>query len=211
MAIEPIGPIFGHGPPWTIIPAMALGNHQRPPDQLKGNSFHSSMHPILKVAVVDQIQQSQIKVPRSNAHLEGGHFNSSVWQSVAAIRRPFKDPNHLALQELGCQFHSGLFQGHSQRLYSPLISCQGINYFNTPWTTQLVHTGVNQATCMSLAQLGQFNLLLWEFNHTVQFQDGQNCIGPIQTIQPMIHLPGSVFQFFTYTGHLSAPGDFFPS
>ncbi|MBW0584688.1 hypothetical protein O181_124403 [Austropuccinia psidii MF-1] len=46
MAIEPVGPIFGHGPPWTIIPAMASGNQQRPPDQLskhspqlKGNSF----------------------------------------------------------------------------------------------------------------------------------------------------------------------------
>ncbi|MBW0563754.1 hypothetical protein O181_103469 [Austropuccinia psidii MF-1] len=62
MAIEPIGPIFGHGPPWTIIPAMASGNHQRPPDQLskhspqlKGNSFHFSMHPVLKVAGVVHI------------------------------------------------------------------------------------------------------------------------------------------------------------
>ncbi|MBW0561691.1 hypothetical protein O181_101406 [Austropuccinia psidii MF-1] len=62
MAIEPVGPIFGHGPPWTIIPAMASGNHQRPPDQLrkhspqlKGNSFHSSMHPVLKVSGVVHI------------------------------------------------------------------------------------------------------------------------------------------------------------
>ncbi|MBW0468789.1 hypothetical protein O181_008504 [Austropuccinia psidii MF-1] len=29
--------------------------------------------------------------------------------SLAATRRPFKDPNHLALQKLGCQFFSGLF------------------------------------------------------------------------------------------------------
>ncbi|MBW0579483.1 hypothetical protein O181_119198 [Austropuccinia psidii MF-1] len=29
--------------------------------------------------------------------------------SLAATRRPFKDPNHLDLQELGCQFSSGLF------------------------------------------------------------------------------------------------------
>ncbi|MBW0575891.1 hypothetical protein O181_115606 [Austropuccinia psidii MF-1] len=62
MAIEPIGPIFGHGLPWTIIPAIASGNHQRPPDQLskhspqlKGNSFHSSMRPVLKVAGVVHI------------------------------------------------------------------------------------------------------------------------------------------------------------
>ncbi|MBW0544220.1 hypothetical protein O181_083935 [Austropuccinia psidii MF-1] len=62
LAIEPVGPNFGHGPPWTIFPAMASGNHQRPPDQLskhspqlKGNSFHSSMHPVLKVAGVAHI------------------------------------------------------------------------------------------------------------------------------------------------------------
>ncbi|MBW0528250.1 hypothetical protein O181_067965 [Austropuccinia psidii MF-1] len=62
MAIEPVGPNFGHGPPWTIIPAMASGNHQGPPDQLrkhspqlKGKSFHSPMHPILKVAGVVHI------------------------------------------------------------------------------------------------------------------------------------------------------------
>ncbi|MBW0561096.1 hypothetical protein O181_100811 [Austropuccinia psidii MF-1] len=28
--------------------------------------------------------------------------------SLAATRRPFKDPNHLALQDLGCQFSPGL-------------------------------------------------------------------------------------------------------
>ncbi|MBW0497465.1 hypothetical protein O181_037180 [Austropuccinia psidii MF-1] len=62
MAIEPIGPNFGHGPPWNILPAMASGNHQRPPDQLsqpfpqlKGNSSHSSMHPVLKVVGVVHI------------------------------------------------------------------------------------------------------------------------------------------------------------
>ncbi|MBW0536305.1 hypothetical protein O181_076020 [Austropuccinia psidii MF-1] len=43
MAIEPVGPIFGHEPPWTIIPAMASGSHQRPPDQL---SKHSPQHKV---------------------------------------------------------------------------------------------------------------------------------------------------------------------
>ncbi|MBW0522616.1 hypothetical protein O181_062331 [Austropuccinia psidii MF-1] len=45
LAINPIGPIFGHGPRWTIFPAMASGNQQRAPNhfskhspQLKGNS-----------------------------------------------------------------------------------------------------------------------------------------------------------------------------
>ncbi|MBW0547327.1 hypothetical protein O181_087042 [Austropuccinia psidii MF-1] len=43
------------------------------------------------------------------------------------------------------------------------------------------------------------------------FQDGQSCIGPNQAIQLVTHLPGSALQRFTYTGHLSSPGDFFPS
>ncbi|MBW0579530.1 hypothetical protein O181_119245, partial [Austropuccinia psidii MF-1] len=33
IAIEPIGPNSGHGPPSTTFPAMASGNHQRPSNQ----------------------------------------------------------------------------------------------------------------------------------------------------------------------------------
>ncbi|MBW0546316.1 hypothetical protein O181_086031 [Austropuccinia psidii MF-1] len=65
---------------------MASDNHQRPPDQLskhshqlKGNSFHSSMHPVLKVAGVVHIwyyitlctifaQQSNGDVFRTKSH-----------------------------------------------------------------------------------------------------------------------------------------------
>ncbi|MBW0518311.1 hypothetical protein O181_058026 [Austropuccinia psidii MF-1] len=54
--------------------------------------------------------------------------------SLAATRRPFEDPNHLALQE-----HQVL---------------------SIPWTTQLVHTGSNQASCMAMAYLGQFKLIV---------------------------------------------------
>ncbi|MBW0476207.1 hypothetical protein O181_015922 [Austropuccinia psidii MF-1] len=34
LAIKPIGPNFGHGPPLNNSSTMASGNHQRPPDQL---------------------------------------------------------------------------------------------------------------------------------------------------------------------------------
>ncbi|MBW0476774.1 hypothetical protein O181_016489 [Austropuccinia psidii MF-1] len=102
-------------------------------------------------------------------------------------------------------------KGHSQRLYIISISFQGIKYFNTPWTAQLVRTGVNQSTCMYLAQLGQ---LIFHCGNSItqfKFQDGKICIDPIWTIQPINYLPGSVFHLFTYTGHLSEPGYFFPS
>ncbi|MBW0575518.1 hypothetical protein O181_115233 [Austropuccinia psidii MF-1] len=56
---------------------------------------------------------------------------------MAAIRRLFKDPNHLALPELGWQFNSGLFKGGILR---------GITLFQS----------VGKAASTS-APLGQFN------------------------------------------------------
>ncbi|MBW0464204.1 hypothetical protein O181_003919 [Austropuccinia psidii MF-1] len=43
-------------------------------------------------------------IPKSITHFEGRLFSHSVLQSLKATRRPFKDPNHLALQILGCYF-----------------------------------------------------------------------------------------------------------
>ncbi|MBW0525157.1 hypothetical protein O181_064872 [Austropuccinia psidii MF-1] len=49
------------------------------------------------------------KVPNSSPILKEGLSAIQSGNSVAATRRPFKDPNHLALQELGFQFSPGLF------------------------------------------------------------------------------------------------------
>ncbi|MBW0504980.1 hypothetical protein O181_044695 [Austropuccinia psidii MF-1] len=57
------------------------------------------------------------QLPKSITNFEGGLFSSSVWQSMAAIRRSFHDPNHLALQELGWQFFQDHYKDHSQRLF----------------------------------------------------------------------------------------------
>ncbi|MBW0474181.1 hypothetical protein O181_013896 [Austropuccinia psidii MF-1] len=51
-----------------------------------------------------------IQFPKYITHVDGSHFSHSVLQSLVANRRPFEDPNHLALQELDCLFFSGLFQ-----------------------------------------------------------------------------------------------------
>ncbi|MBW0574376.1 hypothetical protein O181_114091 [Austropuccinia psidii MF-1] len=228
MAINHHRPQIRQGPhfrPWTLVTTRA---HLNPSPQLKGNPFHSAMHPVLKVAGVVHIwyyiplctifyqkfngdvartkfHESKLKVPKSKAHFIGGVFSSSVLQSMAASRRLFKDPNHLALQELGGQFNSGLLKG-------PFL--RGITSF------QLVFKAESTS-----ASLGQFNWSIqvilkypvWPWPNWADsvpqfsFQDGQNCIGPIQTIQTVTHLPGSALQLFTYTGHLSSPGDFFPS
>ncbi|MBW0478516.1 hypothetical protein O181_018231 [Austropuccinia psidii MF-1] len=192
------------------------------------------MHPVLKVAGVVHIwyyiqlctifaQQSNGDVFRTQFHLSKArsqnptpilkedfltHQSGNPWrQSEDHSRIPITWP---------CRSWVGNFiqdysKGHSQRLYIILIRCQGIKYFNTPWTTQLAHTGVNQSACMYFAQLGQFIFHCGNSITQFKFQYGQIYIDPIQPIQLVTHLPGSVFQLFTYTGHLSAPGDFSPS
>ncbi|MBW0542799.1 hypothetical protein O181_082514 [Austropuccinia psidii MF-1] len=69
----------------------------------------------------------------------------------------------------GLAIISGLFQGPFSEIIHHSISCQGRKYFNTPWTTQLVHTGSNQLYLYVLDPIGPTHIPLWEFNHTVQF------------------------------------------
>ena len=131
---------------------------------------------------------------------------------MAEIRTLFRDPNHLYLQELGWYIIQDYSKGPIlKRYYINAISCQGIKYFHTPWTTQFIRTGLIQSTCVALAQLGHFIFHCVNSITQFKFQDGQNCISRFGQYSQLIHIPGSVFQFFTYTSHLSAPGDFFPS
>ncbi|MBW0564135.1 hypothetical protein O181_103850 [Austropuccinia psidii MF-1] len=62
-----------------------------------------------------------------------------------------------------------------------------------------------------LSSIGPFHIPLCDENHTVQISRWPELYFPIRTIQSLIHLPGSILQVFTYTHHLSSPGDLFPS
>ncbi|MBW0567387.1 hypothetical protein O181_107102 [Austropuccinia psidii MF-1] len=82
-------------------------------------------------------------------------------------------------------FHSGFFPRFILRVSTPfqsVLKALSISILLGQLNRSI--QGTIQSTCMYLAQLCQFNLPLWEFKHTVKFQDGQSCIGPIQTIQP---------------------------
>ena len=61
-----------------------------------------------------------------------------------------------------------------------------------------------------LGPIGPLLIPLWEFHHTVQFSRWPELYFPIRTIQSLIHLPGSTFQLFTYTGHLFSTWGLFP-
>ncbi|MBW0569875.1 hypothetical protein O181_109590 [Austropuccinia psidii MF-1] len=62
--------------------------------------------------------------------------------SLVATRRPFEDPNYLVLQELGCQFSSGLFQGQFSEFINYFNHFQGIKYSEflgqLNWSIQVV-------------------------------------------------------------------------
>ncbi|MBW0511898.1 hypothetical protein O181_051613 [Austropuccinia psidii MF-1] len=117
---------------------LASGDHQRPPAQaqkafpsIQGKDSPLPMHsipriqewciygiisyyaPILlsnpMVMVSGPNYAISNQVPKSITHFKGSIFSNPVFQSLAATRKPFKDPNHLALQELGCTF----FQDYS--------------------------------------------------------------------------------------------------
>ncbi|MBW0575987.1 hypothetical protein O181_115702 [Austropuccinia psidii MF-1] len=179
LVINPIGPIFGHGPPWRNISAMGSGNYQTPPDQLSqpspqlmGISFHSFIPSVLKVAGVVHIwyyiplctifsQQSNGDTLRTHFHLLISRSQDAtpiLKEDYSAHQSDKYGGNQKTLQGsqppvsagVGLVHYSGSFKGAIlKRYYINSIRCQGIKYFNTPWTTQFIHTSLIQSTCMA--------------------------------------------------------------
>ncbi|MBW0586797.1 hypothetical protein O181_126512 [Austropuccinia psidii MF-1] len=149
--------------------------------------------------------QNQVRNPSPISKKDFSAIQSG--NSLAATRRPFKDPNHLALQELGCHYSSGLFS----EVINLFNHCQGIKYSSflgqLNWLIQAVikhpvWPWPNWANSYSTVGIqSHSSILKMDRTSWTQFR---------QYIQ-MTHLPGSAFQLFTYTGHLSSAGDFFPS
>ncbi|MBW0530737.1 hypothetical protein O181_070452 [Austropuccinia psidii MF-1] len=138
-------------------------------------------NPMVTLSGPNYVIQNQVPNPPQISKKDFSAIQSG--NSLAATRRPFKDPNHLALQRLGCHFLIRPILRAILRGYQYFQSLSRHQVFSIPWTTQLVHTGSNKASCMALAQLGQF--IFHCGNPVTQFnsQDGQNCIGQIQKIQ----------------------------
>ncbi|MBW0477488.1 hypothetical protein O181_017203 [Austropuccinia psidii MF-1] len=138
-------PKNGQEPQYGHLQVLASGNHQRPPAQvqqafpsIQGKDSPSPTYSVPRILVwctYGIIYQYapfflrnpmvmfsgpnyafSMQVPRSITHFKGSLFSQSVLQSLAATRRPFKDPNHLDLQELGCIFFSGLLQEKFQEV-----------------------------------------------------------------------------------------------
>ncbi|MBW0484840.1 hypothetical protein O181_024555 [Austropuccinia psidii MF-1] len=63
-------------------------------------------NPMVKFSGPNYMFQNQVPTPSPISKEDFSAIQSG--NSLVASRRPFKDPNHLSLKELGCQFSSGL-------------------------------------------------------------------------------------------------------
>ncbi|MBW0466328.1 hypothetical protein O181_006043 [Austropuccinia psidii MF-1] len=120
------------------------------------------MHPVLKVAGVVHIWYYIPLCTIFTQQFNGDAFRTKFHDSK--IQHPFqrRTPQLISLAihggyqrtiqgpqppgpaGVGLAIILELFQGPFSEVIHHSISCQGSKDFNTPWTTQLVHTGSNQ-------------------------------------------------------------------
>ncbi|MBW0493281.1 hypothetical protein O181_032996 [Austropuccinia psidii MF-1] len=201
---SPVGHYSAHGlwqPPETTSSAKSKDS-----PQFHGNTFPFSMHPVLKdpgvVHIWYNIPLCTIFSQKSNrdtfrtklsdsksstqsiTNFEGGFFSYSIWQFPGGYQKTIQGPQPPGSAGLGLSILISTILREILRGYQSFPSFSRQQVLSIPWTTQLVHTGSNKASCMALAHLAQF--IFHCVNSVTQFnsQDGHKCIGPIQTIQP---------------------------
>ncbi|MBW0474191.1 hypothetical protein O181_013906 [Austropuccinia psidii MF-1] len=92
--------------------------------------------------------------PQSITIFEGGHFRYSVWQFPGGYQKTIQGPQPPGPAGVGLSILIRTILGAILRGNQSFKSLSRHQVFSIPWTTQLVHTGSNQASCMALAQLG---------------------------------------------------------
>ncbi|MBW0502741.1 hypothetical protein O181_042456 [Austropuccinia psidii MF-1] len=199
LAINPIGPNFGHGPPWTNSSAMASGNHKTPPDKLSpsfpstpGVSSFPSYH-----------LYSRLQAWRINQLINLISYGGNQ-KTLQGSQPPVSAVVSLA------QFIEDYSREILKRYYIISISCQGIKY-------SILLGQLNSSIQAS------FNQPVWSWpnwaipystvgipSHSSNFKMARAVFPNLDNtvIDPPSRINLSVF---TYTGYLSSPGDFFPS
>ncbi|MBW0504222.1 hypothetical protein O181_043937 [Austropuccinia psidii MF-1] len=140
-------------------------------------------------------------IPNQGPKIQRPFQRRTLWLIRLAIhggyQKTIQGPQPPGLEGVGLAIISGLFQGPSQMLFiiQSVVKAASTSILlgQLNWSIQ---AAINY-TCMNLAPLGQF--IFHCGNSITQFNshNGQNCIGPIQTVQPATHLPGSAPQPFT--------------
>ncbi|MBW0472206.1 hypothetical protein O181_011921 [Austropuccinia psidii MF-1] len=206
----------------------------QPSPQLMGNSFHSFIPSVLEVAGVVHIwyyiplctifaQQSNGDVFRTHFHLSisrsqnptpiskedySAHQSDKLWQqSEDSSRIP---TTCICRSWVGTLFRI-IQRANSQEVLHQCNQLSRHQVFQYSLDNSVHPYRPHSINLYGLDPIGSFHIPLCEFHYTVQISRWSERYFPIRKIQSLIHLPGSIFQVFTYTGHLSSPGDFFPS
>ncbi|MBW0584895.1 hypothetical protein O181_124610 [Austropuccinia psidii MF-1] len=220
---------------------MASDNHQRPPDQLSqpspqlmGKSLHSFMPSVLEVAgmvhICYYIPLCTIFAQRSNGDVFRTHFHLSI--SISQNPTPILKEDYSAHQSdklwqqsedssripttcicrswVGTLFRI-IQRDNSQEVLHQCNQWSRHQVFQYSLDNSIHPYRPHSINLYGLAPIGPFHIPLCEFHNKVQISRWPELYFPIWTIQSLIHLPGSIFQVFTYTSHLSSSGDFFPS
>ncbi|MBW0502374.1 hypothetical protein O181_042089 [Austropuccinia psidii MF-1] len=146
--------------------------------QVQGKFFPSSMHPTLKdpgvVHIWYNIQLCTILAQKSNGdafrtklcdsksspqsitNFEGGFFSYSVRKFPGSYQKTIQGPQPPGPAGVGLSILIRNILMAILRGYQLFQSLSRNQVLTIPWITELVHRGINQASCMALANLGQF-------------------------------------------------------
>ncbi|MBW0529269.1 hypothetical protein O181_068984 [Austropuccinia psidii MF-1] len=93
---------------------------------------------------------------QSITNFELGCFSYSVWKFSGSYQKIIQGPQPPGPAGVGLSILIRIILRKILRGYHLLQSFSRHQVLRIPWTTQLVHRGSNQASCMALAHLGQF-------------------------------------------------------
>ncbi|MBW0560722.1 hypothetical protein O181_100437 [Austropuccinia psidii MF-1] len=153
---------------WNTSEAIiSAPSKDSPPVQ--GNTSLPSMHSVLK----------NQECTKSITNFEGELLSYSVRKCPDGYQKTIQGAQPPGPAVFGLSILTRTILRAILRGYQSFQSLSSHQVLIIPWTTQLVHTGSNQASCMALAQLGQF--IFHCGNSVAQFNSP---IGQIQTITP---------------------------
>ncbi|MBW0488697.1 hypothetical protein O181_028412 [Austropuccinia psidii MF-1] len=122
--------------------------------------------------------------------------------SLAATRKQLEDPNHLALQELGCQFSSGLFYRKFSEVTNHFNHFKGIKYSaflgQLNWSIQVV---IKHPVWPWPIWANSYSTVGIQ-SHSSILKMPRPVFAQFRQYSWVNHLPGSAFELYTYTGHL---------
>ncbi|MBW0582334.1 hypothetical protein O181_122049 [Austropuccinia psidii MF-1] len=150
--------------------------------------------------------RSQNPTPILNEDLLTHHPGNPWRKSEDHSRIPTTYPCRSWVGNFIQDYSKGILRGYTSFQSVVKESSISILLGQLNWSIQ---ASINQPLCTWPIWANSYSTVGIQSHSSIQ--DGHICIDPVQTIHPVTHHPGSVFQLFTYTGHLSAPGNFFPS